>query len=400
MKSRFANAVRVGLIGCGKIADVGHLPALANSQRAYLVALADPNEVALAKARYKFKVPFIYKDPMDLIHSGHIDAVVIASPNWAHSEQTVAACQAGLHVLVEKPMAVTRADCLRMISESEKASVILQVGLQKRFHWGFQVLKELIADGAIGVPFQFSVTWNHFIPDLNTPFIKKAISFAKNIGFDIMAKYGGWRLIDPRSGGGDLMDHGPHYFDLFRFILGEPSILTAEVRRIFPSRIHEDHGIITINFNSGAIALLERSQNYFSNPYGRERGYVHGTSGRLYFRVPHEYTLRSVKLYKYGYSNILLGFGRRIRFPGGFQHNSYVRQMEVFLARIRGEHSPIEGFPIEWAPGPYDGIKALEMVFASYCSSHTGQKVKLPFVEDFRTDNTELFPVAQTQAQT
>jgi predicted dehydrogenase len=248
-KRRMANSVRMGVIGCGKIARVAHLPRLAANPNCVITAVADPDEKYLVAAQRKHRAPHAFRDPADLLGSGLVDAVVVCSPNWAHAAQVVEAAEHGLHVLCEKPLATNLADCERMVDACAKAGVTLQVALQKRFHPAFQRAREMIEAGELGEVFQISVDWNHYIPDLETPWLKKAIGFLARHGLDVLKDWGAWRLTDPRAGGGDFMDHGPHYLDIFRFLLGDFDLVSAEMKRVFPSRVHEDQALCTVRFN-------------------------------------------------------------------------------------------------------------------------------------------------------
>jgi len=370
--------VRIGVIGCGKIARIAHLPHFTANPNSVITAVADPDEKYLAAAQRKYRVPHTFRDPSDLLRNGLVDAVVVCSPNWAHAAQVIEAAERGLHVLCEKPLATSLADCERMIEACAKAGVTLQVALQKRFHPAFQRAREMIEAGELGEVFQISVDWNHYIPDLETSWIKKTLGFLSRHGLDVMKDWGAWRLTDPRAGGGDFIDHGPHYLDLFRFLLGDFDLVSAEMKRVFPSRVHEDHALCTVRFKSGALGHIERTQNVMSRPYGHETGAIHGTRGSLYFEAPHEYTQGHVRLYRYRMRNIILDRRSRIRVPGGRRNRSYRRQTDLFVARLADHGLDEAGFPEAWAPTGEDGRLAVEAVLAAYLSSREGRKIAFP----------------------
>ncbi|MFX0103051.1 MAG: Gfo/Idh/MocA family protein, partial [Candidatus Hodarchaeota archaeon] len=245
--------LRIGIIGCGLIANLGHALWYRENPDAEITAVADPNVKHLNKFASKYKVQNKFEDPIDLIESGEVDAVSICGPHWVHCSQAVEAIKQGIHVLVEKPMAVSMDECDLIGEEVNKRKVVFQVATQKRFHYAHQKIKEMLVKGKIGEPFQASIYWYHYIPDIATGFYRGALELLKKLKIDLEDRMGAWRLTDHRAGGGDLMDHLPHYYDLFRFWLGEPEYLCADILRVFPGRSHEDHGIIQIKYKSGAL---------------------------------------------------------------------------------------------------------------------------------------------------
>jgi predicted dehydrogenase len=370
--------VKVGIIGCGTVARIGHAPWYLKNSDVELVSAADPNERRLEKFLKAFRMQKRYTDPLDLIESGEIDAVSICSPHWAHLDQIVASLKCGLHVLAEKPMAVSMDECDTIENALHDSKTIFQVASQKRFERAHQKIKEVVEHGDLGTIFQASIYWYHYIPDLSTGLLRGGLNFLHKLGIDLEDSLGAWRLIDVRAGGGDLMDHLPHYYDLFRFWLGEPEELSAEISRVYPGRVHEDHGIITIKYKSGALGLVERSQDVKGRPFGEERGYLHGTNGSIYWDAPHEYTLKPVKLQRFSGKNIMLNKRSPFFVPGNSRKSeAYKRQVDTFIARILNKPKTVD-FPFAWVPGYADGRAHVEGVVASYLSAFTRKKIDLP----------------------
>lgn len=383
--------VKVAIIGCGTIARIGHLPWLMANPQVELVAATDPDPKNLKAAARRFKIGQTYADTRNFFERAKPDAVVICSPHWAHAEQTLASLERGWHVLVEKPMATNLVDCRRIVRAAEETGLIVQPGLQKRFHWGFQKAKETIEQGNLGDLFQVTVRWYHFIPDLGQPWIRRGLDALKKVKVDLEKQYGAWRLTDPRAGGGDFLDHGPHYFDLFRFLIGEIDHLSAEVSRVVESRAHEDHAAALIRFNNGCVGTMMRGQNVIGRPFGYEYCYIHGTRGSLFLDVPHEYTLGAARLYKYSMRNIPRNKYSQVSLPTVKQQTSYNRQSQCFIDRILGKTKAENGFPFDWAPTPQDGLSSLEAVLASYRSSQEIAKIKLPLSRNRSFDYTAGF---------
>jgi predicted dehydrogenase len=188
--------LRVGVIGCGAAAKIGHLPTYQKSPLSKIIAIADPIEAHLKKVQDLYDVPKAYNNPDELLDDPDVDAVSICSPHWAHLNQVLRAAKNGKHVLCEKPLGLNLEEIDKMIKAVEKNKIFFQTATQKRFDHGFQYLKEQIMKKTIGDIFHVSIFWYHSMPDLG-PNPKK--EFLEEIGM--------WRLTDERCGGGDLLDH-------------------------------------------------------------------------------------------------------------------------------------------------------------------------------------------------
>src|SRR5919204_1512862 len=129
-----ADRVRVGVIGCGMVAQAEHLPNLLQlSDRFQIAALADPSAAVRDAMGARYSVSRVYEDHAALLEAGQLDAVVISAPAATHAEITVAALDAGAHVFVEKPLCITLADADRIIAARDRAQRVVQVGYMKRF---------------------------------------------------------------------------------------------------------------------------------------------------------------------------------------------------------------------------------------------------------------------------
>jgi hypothetical protein len=126
--------VRVGVVGCGMVAQAEHLPNLLQlSDRFEIAALADPSATVREAMGARYSVSRVYEDYAALLDAGDIDAILISAPAATHAEITVAALDAGLHVFVEKPLCITLADADRIIAARDRAQRVVQVGYMKRF---------------------------------------------------------------------------------------------------------------------------------------------------------------------------------------------------------------------------------------------------------------------------
>ncbi|MHB0958554.1 MAG: Gfo/Idh/MocA family protein [Pirellulaceae bacterium] len=155
MPDRSKSRIRYAVVGLGHIAQVAVLPAFANARKnSELVALVsdDPVKRKELKEEYSLEHAYSYEEYDQLLQSGLIDAVFIALPNHMHCEYTVRAAEAGIHILCEKPMAVTEDECLKMITAAEQADVRLMIAYRLHFEKSNLKAIELVQSGTLGEP--------------------------------------------------------------------------------------------------------------------------------------------------------------------------------------------------------------------------------------------------------
>lgn len=195
--------VRIGVIGCGAIAQRRHIPEIVANRNARLAAVAD---LRLERAR-AFANPngaAAYANYRQLLADGNVDAVIVCTPNALHAEHTVAALAAGKHVMVEKPMATNRADARAMIKAAEKAGRMLMVGQNQRLMPPHVKAKQILQTGKLGRALNFRTTFQHGGPE-----------FWSVDGKD------SWFFDAKKAVMGVCGDLGVHKADLMRYLLGE-----------------------------------------------------------------------------------------------------------------------------------------------------------------------------------
>ena len=206
--------IRVGIIGCGKIAQVRHLPEYAANPNAEIVAFYDKNMERAQEmaAQYGGKV---YNSFYELVDDPNVDAVSICVENRSHAEICTAALYAGKHVLVEKPMAVTLAECESMVAAAERNGRHLMVGHNMRFDPVHRKAKQMLDSGIIGDVITFR-------------------TILGNSGPEGWSLEGTWFFDKNKAAMGALSDMGIHKVDLIQYLLGQKVIeTTAKVAASF-----------------------------------------------------------------------------------------------------------------------------------------------------------------------
>jgi predicted dehydrogenase len=141
--------VRIGVIGGGLVAQAVHLPNLARLQAEFeLVAIADASPTVATGLASRYSEVAAYTDWQAMLERETLDAVLIASPNATHAAATLAALDAGVHVLVEKPLCIDPADAERICERCAHSGLVVQVGYMKRFHPAYQALLEDLPNSA------------------------------------------------------------------------------------------------------------------------------------------------------------------------------------------------------------------------------------------------------------
>lgn len=251
--------LRWGIIGCGQIAHDRIMPALATAGNCELVALFDPDGERLERAHAKAPDARIHITIDDLLRDANVQAVYIATPNHLHAEQTVAAATAGKHVLVEKPMALDAAQGRRMVEAADRAGVKLMVAYMTLFNPAFLAARRLVASGRLGEI--VAMRGRH-----SYPMVPEALSAAN-----------AWRL-DPRYGGGPLMDVGVYSIFTLRELTGMRArslSATGTVRRLH-GKTDTDSILFTFLTDDGTPGVIEANFTFSSSHYELE-----GTRGRL-----------------------------------------------------------------------------------------------------------------------
>jgi len=131
--------VRIGVVGCGMVAQAMHLQHLAGLRDRFdLLSIAEPSRTVRDAIAARYAVPRAYDDARALLDDGGLDAILVAAPAATHADVVLAALDAGLHVFVEKPLCITLKDADRIVEARDRAGKVVQVGYMKRFDPAFE----------------------------------------------------------------------------------------------------------------------------------------------------------------------------------------------------------------------------------------------------------------------
>lgn len=199
-----AKKLRVGVIGVGGIART-HFPGWIESPHAEMVAFADPAGDVLRRVGAEQGIQLLYEDPYELIANPDIDIVDICTPNMYHTPLTVAALDAGKHVICEKPLAPTPADIDQMIAARDRSGKMLMTAQHFRWQASARALKAEIETGRLGHIYH-ARSW-----------MLRRSGAPTRPGF----------ILKQHSGGGPCIDIGVHILDLTLWMMGNPKPLTV-----------------------------------------------------------------------------------------------------------------------------------------------------------------------------
>lgn len=196
-----SNPLRVGIIGSGAIVQVAHLPTLRKLKSVEVRAICDTDLLKARAIADRFGVKNAFDDIEDLLGYEELDALVLCTPNHLHESHILAALSAGLHVLVEKPLALTSASAQKIARAAEKSDKVVLVGMNHRYRPDVQLVRSFVQSGELGTVDSVRGSWHVF-----------RASRAQL----------GWRQKRELSGGGAMLDLGLTMLDLAFWLAGNP----------------------------------------------------------------------------------------------------------------------------------------------------------------------------------
>ncbi|TXK84659.1 Gfo/Idh/MocA family protein [Paenibacillus sp. N3.4] len=240
------NKIKIGVIGCGKIAQRRHLPEYANLEQVEIVAVCDIHEGRASEMAALYGA-VAYTDYRELLEHERLDAVSVCLPNALHGPVTVAALEAGKHVLCEKPMATSKQEAEAMIAARNRSGKLLMIGHNQRLMLPHKKAKEILSSGLLGRVLTFRTAFGHSGPE------SWSVEGA-----------GGWFFQKSQAFIGAMGDLGVHKTDLIRYLLGEE---ITEVGAFVDTLEKEntdvdDNAVCILKTKSGIIGTLAASWTY------------------------------------------------------------------------------------------------------------------------------------------
>lgn len=376
--------LRVGVIGCGSIAKIAHFPSIAGIPDIELAAVCDINEEFAKCAAHKWQAKAWYTDYEKMLRDcKELNAVVIATPPKFHQEHGVAVAQAGINMLIEKPLACTNEEAWDIVKAAKASGVKLMVGCDRRFWSQNQWAKELAQSGVIGKIAMGRATMHEHVK-----FYQDNIAFTD------------FRLYPEVAGGSAVSDTGAHAIDLLVWLMGAPvkRVLGIADRRVLPEKYSrcDDTAVIMMEHENGALSYV--SCNRFS-PVVSQFTELYGSEGTIMTSSDAQNPYQSAPLSVYTNKDYrqeqLPELIRKHRWPQVFwaediiadsvqkrwvslypprEPNNYANLWRHFADCIINDAEPLTSGE--------DGVHAVEVMCAVFKSMETDSWVDLPLQQE------------------
>lgn len=265
--------VRVGLIGTSWWADAMYAPPLTAHPEATIVAVAGRNPATTATFADRWDIDQRFDDPIAMLDTVALDAVVVASANDSHFELAMAALDRGLHVLCEKPLAQNSVQAAQMALRAQETGAITLVPFTYHYMPVNQWVRRLIVDGYVGRPYHVNVRYY--------------------TGYAYDSAYS-WRFDRELAGSGVIGDLGSHWIHLARWLLDDTEVSVGALASTFVERgprpdgetyeQAEDSAVLTVRYGSGAYGVLQVcAVSWEGTPFNQTHHLeVHGDAGTIY----------------------------------------------------------------------------------------------------------------------
>ena len=342
--------VRWGVLGCSGIGKSRTIPGLLACENAELYAIAGRNEEKLKAYAEPFAPKKLYTDYQALLDDENVDAVYLPLPNGIHMEWVKKAAAAGKHILCEKPMATTLADCERMVEAAKKSGKKLMIDQNQRLAGAHVKARELIEQGEIGSVITFATAFRHGGPET----------------WSIDPGQSTWFFDKKRAAMGAMADLGVHKTDLIQYLIGqtveevEAQLCTLDKKFSDGSPIMvDDNAFCIYRMDGGAVGTMTAS---WTN-YGPEDNstVINGTKGmlRIYDDPAHTLILEKKD-------------GARVCYDvDAIQTNDNQTKSGVIDLFVESLKNPaVQGIDAQSV------LTAMRAVFAAIESSETGRRVK------------------------
>ncbi len=341
-------ALKVGLIGCGRIAMQAHLRNLARMPDVDLVAFADTDAARLREAARLAPGALAFNSYEELLDKTDVRGVIICVPNMLHAKTAIAALERGVHVYLEKPLATSSVDARSVIGAWQRAGVVGMMGFNYRFNKLYESLRARIHSGVLGRLLLARSTFSTTAKDLPE-----------------------WKLLR-RNGGGVLLDLASHHLDLSRYFFAqEVSEVFAEIQS---RRSEADSASLQIRLADGMMI-----QSFFSTSAVEEDSFeIYGERGKLSVNRYLSLDVRMTETTLDGFRLNQLQHGLRslARAPYLLEKvRAPAREPSYHTALLRFASAVRSGEQLK--PDFFDGYYNLNLIEAAERSSETGCKARV-----------------------
>jgi predicted dehydrogenase len=336
-----SEAIRLGIVGAGAVLQVAHLPILKKQRAVVTRALCDTDVPKARALASRFGIPNVYDDIEDLLTHEALDALLICTPNHLHEPHIMAGLAADLHVLVEKPAALTSQGVQRILKAAGRSSRHVMVGMNHRYRPDVQAIRSFVQAGELGEINGLRAGWYMARP-ARAPL--------------------GWRQRRDESGGGAMLDLGLTMVDLCLWLAGNPAPL-----RVSASLSTAGRGDRAVEQSGSALIVCEHELAMFVDVTWRHIGEgeffgagVRGSRGSA--------SLNPLRVWKemHGAIHDVSPTG------SGYRENQFLASFRAewahFLAVMRGEAAP---------PALDEQVQVLRVIEAIYRSADDGKDIAL-----------------------
>lgn len=338
--------IRVGVVGCGRIAENHFKSFEQHSEHLALAAVCDGSKPALERAMQQYTVPG-FSDLDSLLASSDADVVVLCTPSGVHAQQTIKAAAAGKHIITEKPMATRWKDGLAMIKACDEANRHLFVVKQNRRNPTLQLLKQAIDKNRFG---------RIYLVNVNV-FWTRPQSY-----YDQVPWRGTWEYD-----GGAFMNQASHYVDLLTWLFGPVQSVHAMMGTLARKIETEDTGVLNLSWRSGTLGSMNVTM--LTYPQNLEASItVLGEKGSVKIGG---LAVNQIETWKFAdeqpEDQTIASANEATTAAYGLGHPLYYKHI---IEVLRGqENAEVSG---------REGLKSLELLVAAYLSARQGQVISLP----------------------
>ncbi len=337
--------VRFGIIGCGTIAHF-HARAIAACTGGTFMGVADVRLESAQRFAEEYAVK-CYNSVDEMLQSDEIDAVCICTPSGFHAQTALQSIEAGKHILVEKPLAMTNEDCKKIITLAKEKNVRAGVISQYRFSPAIQELKQLVSEGKLGKIITADLLMKYY---------------RSQEYYDSSNWRGTWKLD-----GGSLMNQGIHGVDALLYVMGPAKSVFGCARTLNHRMEAEDTAVATVEFENGALAVIQSTTSIY-NGYPRCLT-ISGTKGTV---TVQDDIITKCELDDPDYvckTQTAAQQTQGFQDPKAISNDGHIFQIQDFINAIVNKEDPI--IPLS------QGYQTVAVINAVYTSSQTQQAVTL-----------------------